>query len=454
MTGRVPAQGPIPDLPRDFLFGVATSAHQIEGAAAEDGRTTSIWDVFSAVSGRIADGSTAEIAVDHYHRWRDDVALLSDLGVGGYRFSLSWSRVQPGGRGPANPAGLDFYDRLVDALLANGIQPWATLYHWDLPTELMLEGGWLARDTADAFADYASLVGARLGDRVAAWMTINEPVVHMAYGHAMGIDAPGLTLLGGAFAASHHQLLGHARAMQALRAVSSAPVGIVNNHTTVDAASDGDEDVAAAAFYDAFHNGQFIRPLLRGEYPDLLQALPGADFDLVAAGDLAEIAAPMDFYGVNFYHPTRIGAATGNTGIPFTMEDTADVPHTDFDWPVVPSALTRLLVELDSEYPNLPPVHITENGAAYDDPPDGSTDDVARIDYLDGHLAAVAAARAAGVDVRGYFHWSLMDNWEWAEGFSRRFGLARVDPVTLDRIPRDSFRHYRDVIDAVRSGAR
>jgi beta-glucosidase len=363
---------------------------------------------------------------------------------------VAWPRIQPTGRGPANAAGLDFYDRLVDGLLARGIQPWVTLYHWDLPVELMLSGGWLARETADAFADYAALVAGRLGDRVAAWMTMNEPLVHMAYGHAMGIEAPGLTLLGGAFPVTHHQLLGHARAMAAVRSVSTAPVGIVNHHTTVDAAGEDEADAATAAFYDAYHNGQFADPLLTGRYPEMLAALPGVDFGVVAHGDLAEISAPLDFYGVNFYHPTTIAAAPDNSSIPFTMVDRTDVPHTDFDWPVMPSALTRVLVELDQRYPNLPPIYVTENGASYRDPIDGTTHDRARIAFLDSHLAAAADARTAGVDVRGYFYWTLMDNWEWAEGFTQHFGLARLDRDTLARVPRDSFAHYRDLIAAVR----
>ena len=443
-----------PALPTDFLFGVATSALQVEGAVGEDGRGVSIWEVFAAAPGRIADGSTPAVAVDHYHRLDADLDLLADLGVGGYRFSVAWPRIQPTGRGPVNPAGLDFYDRLVDGLLARGIEPWATLFHWDLPVELMMDGGWLSRDTAEAFADYTALVAGRLGDRVTAWMTLNEPLVHMAYGHAMGIDAPGLTLLGGAFPATHHQLLGHARAVEVLRDAGAARVGIVNHHTTVDPASDDPADVAAAAFYDAYHNGQFAGPLLAGAYPELLEALPGADFDVVADGDLAAISAPLDFYGVNFYHPTTIGAAPDNASIPFTMVERTDVPHTDFGWPVVPSALTRLLTGLHGQYPDLPPVYITENGAAYDDPPDGSVHDPARISYLDGHLDAVAAARAAGVDVRGYFHWTLMDNWEWAEGFTQHFGLVRVEPETLARTPRDSFAHYRSLIAAVRGESR
>jgi len=443
-----------PALPADFLFGVATSALQIEGAVDEDGRGPSIWEVFAAAPGRIADGSTPAIAVDHYHRIDSDLDLLADLGVGAYRFSVAWPRIQPTGRGPANSAGLDFYDRLVDGLLARGIQPWATLFHWDLPTELMMTGGWLSRDTAEAFADYAALVAGRLGDRVASWMTLNEPLVHMAYGHAMGIDAPGLTLLGGAFAATHHQLLGHARAVEVLRAASSARVGIVNHHTTVAAASDDPEDVAAAAFYEAYHNGQFAGPLLAGTYPELLEALPGADFDVVADGDLAAIRAPLDFYGLNFYHPTTIAAAPENASIPFTMVDRTDVPHTDFGWPVQPAALTRLLIAMHEQYPALPPVYITENGAAYDDPPAGSVHDDARISYLDGHLDAVAQAQAAGVDVRGYFHWTLLDNWEWAEGFTQHFGLVRVEPGSLARTTRDSFDHYRSLIAAVQGGSR
>ena len=308
-------------LPPGFLFGVATAAGQIEGGASLGGRTPSIWDVFAGIPGRIADGSSGQVAVDHVHRWPEDLALLADLGVGGYRFSLSWPRVQPHGTGPASPEGLGFYDRLVDALLAAGIEPFVSLFHWDLPLELMEHGGWLIRETAERFADYAAVAAAALGDRVAAWTTVDEPLLHMAYGHAVGIDAPGLTLLGGAFQVTHHQLLAHGRAVQVLRSATDGRIGIVNHHTTVDPASRSRSDIAAAACYHAYHNRQFTDPVLRGNYPDEILAMPGVAEDVISDGDLEVISAPLDFYGVSFYHPTVIAAAHGNVSVPFTLEE-------------------------------------------------------------------------------------------------------------------------------------
>ena len=441
-------------LPPDFLLGVATAAYQIEGGASLGGRTPSTWDVFSGVPGRIADGTSGEIAVDHFHRWPADLALLSELGVDAYRFSLSWPRVQPHGSGPRSPDGIGFYDRLVDRLLAAGIRPFVSLYHWDLPLELMEHGGWLIRETAERFADYAELAASALGDRVAAWVTLDEPLLQMAYGHAVGIDAPGLTLLGGAFQVTHHQLLAHGRAAQVLRSATGSPVGIVNHHTTVDPASGSRADIAAAACYQAYHNRQFTDPLLRGSYPAEILGMPGAADDVISDGDLAVISGPLDFYGVSFYHPTVVAAAHGNSSVPFSLEEMPGVPLTDSGWPVQPSSLRGLLMDLTAEYPSLPPLYVAANGCAYQDvqdPGSGSADgsmadDVGRIAYLNGHLAAVAEAVAAGCDVRGYFYWALLDGWEWAEGFTRNFGLVRVDPVTLDRHPRASFNHYRRII--------
>ncbi len=447
----------MPGLPPGFVFGVATSAAQTEGAAEVGGRGPSVWDAFARVPGAIADGSDPSLAVDHFHRWREDVALLADLGVDAYRFSLSWSRLLPGGRGPANPSGIDFYSRLIDALVERGIAPWVTLFHWDMPVEIMQGGGWLDRSGVDAFTEFVSVAAAAFGDRVAAWMTLNEPVVHTGFGYALGIDAPGLTLLGGAFQAAHHQLLAHARAVQVLRATPGlvGDVGIVNNHTVVRPASDRDEDLLAAGMYDLYHNGQYAQPVLAGGYPEALAMLPGAAWECIHDGDEAEIATPLDFYGVNYYQPTTVAAAPDNPNLPFTFVDPTDGPVTASGWPVDPAALTDLLERLRGDYPEMPPIYITENGCAYDDViGDGGAmaDDTERIDYLDTHLAAVAAAVAAGVDVRGYFHWSLMDNWEWAEGFTQRFGLVRIDPATLDRTPRASFAHYRTLIAEHRRG--
>ncbi len=435
-------------LPAGFSFGVASSAFQIEGAAAVGGRTPSMWDVFAAAPGRIADGSSGAIAIDHYHRWEQDLRLAADLGVTTYRFSLSWSRIQPHGRGPAAPEGIAFYDRLLDRLLEYGIAPFVGLHHWDLPLELMELGGWLSRDTADAFADYAELAAGALGDRVTAWTTVNEPLGQMAYGYAVGIDAPGLTLLGGAFQATHHQLLAHGRAVEVLRSATRGAVGIINHHTCVDPASRRGQDVAAARFYDAYHNRQFADPILRGEYPKAILAMPGAAPEVIADSDLELISAPLDFYGVSYAHPTVIAAAPDNRSIPFSLEVLDDVALTAGGWPDHPASLTRVLTELRARYPTLPPVYVTGIGGAYDDEHvDGAVQpDRHRIAYLDGHLDAIASAIQQGSDIRGYFHWSLLDSWEWAEGFTRRFGLVRVDRGSLERQPRASFAHYRDRI--------
>ena len=434
-------------LPAGFVFGTAGSAYQIEGGARIGGRTPSMWDAFGALAGRIADGSTADVAVDHYHRWESDLDLLADLGVAAYRMSLSWSRIQPHGVGRSNPEGLAFYDRMIDGLLERGIAPFVALHHWDLPLELMERGGWLTRDTVDAFAEYTAVAAGTLGDRVSAWTTLNEPLIPTAYGHAVGIDAPGLTLLGGAFQAAHHQLLAHGRAVQVLRAGVRGSVGIINHHTTVAPATGSTADAVAARFYDAYHNRQFTDPLLLGKYPTAVTTMPGAQADIIHDGDMALISAPLDFYGVCYAHPTVIAAVPGNASIPFSLELLAGAPLTAADWPIHPQSLTDLLVELRRRYPALPPVYVTGIGGAFDDHPEGiAQPDMDRIDYLDRHLDAVAAAIILGCDVRGYFHWSLLDSWEWAEGFTRRFGLVRVDPDTLARQPRASFAHYRDLI--------
>ena len=438
---------PFPHLPPHFEFGVTTSALGIEGAVDRDGRTPSVWDAVAAVPGRVVDGSTGADGIDHYGRYAQDVDLLSGLGAQTYRFSVSWSRVQPGGTGDPSAAGLDFYDRLVDRLLAAGIDPWVTLYHWDLPVELMMLGGWLERDTADRLGDLAAAVSGRIGDRVRRWTTMADPLLHMGYGHAVGVDAPGLTLLADAFVVTHHLLLGHARAREVL-ARDGREVGIANHHTLVRPASNGAADRTAAALYDSYHNRQFAEPILAGRYPRLLAELADAQAGLVQDGDLNAISAPLDFYGVDYFHPTTIEAAPDNNSIPFAITSTPDVPVTDFDAPVEPAALTAVLTELARRYPRLPPLFVTENGAAYDDRP--GHPDVDRIAYLSGHLAAVDDAAAAGVDVRGYFHRGLTDAWEGTEGHTRRFGLVAVDPASGDRTPRASYDHFRSLIAAQR----
>jgi beta-glucosidase len=448
-------------LPPGFALGASTAAYQIEGAVSEGGRGQSVWDTFCAQPGRIVDGSTGAVACDHYHRWAEDVALMADLGLDGYRFSVAWPRVQPDGTGPGNTAGLDFYDRLVDGLLAAGVAPMATLFHWDLPQRLEDAGGWLERATAERFAEYAGLVAERLADRVAHWIPVNEPNVVTMLGYATGVHAPGRTLLFDALPAAHHLLLGHGLAASALRAAGARSVGTAANHTPVRPATDTDEDRAAAALYDTLWNGLFAAPVLRGRYPEgFADLMPGPVED-----DLARIAVPLDFYGVNYYNPTRVaapgtelpGVAQAPTveGVPFVLvELDGDHPRTDFGWPVVPDGLRETLVGLAREYgAALPPLVVTENGCAYDDPPgpDGAIHDGRRIDYLAGHLRAVGEAVAAGVDVRGYFTWSLIDNFEWAEGYTKRFGLVHVDYATQVRTPRDSFHWYREVVAAHRA---
>ncbi|MFC3500656.1 GH1 family beta-glucosidase [Micromonospora krabiensis] len=442
---------PMPQFPAGFRWGVSTSAYQIEGAVDADGRGPSIWDTFAHSPGRVVDGSTGDVACDHYHRHRADVALLSGLGVDAYRFSVAWPRVQPSGSGPVNAAGLDFYDRLVDDLLAHGIDPVATLYHWDLPQPLEDSGGWLARDTAHRFAAYADLVAARLGDRVRLWITLNEPFIHMSLGYGMGVHAPGRMLLFDAFPVAHHQLLGHGLAVAALRTRTTSPVAVANNYSPVRVLGDTDADRAAGVAYEALHNRLFTDPLLGRGYPDGTVTDPS----LVHDGDLAAIAAPIDVLGVNYYNPTGVRAPADDSPLPFDLVPLDGYPRTAFDWPVAPDGLHELLGWLHRSYGDaLPPIEITESGCAYDDAPgpDGRVHDPDRIAYLDGHLRAVRAALDDGVDVRGYFVWSLLDNWEWAEGFTKRFGLVHVDYASQARTPKSSYAWLRDVIAAARRG--
>ncbi|GHG25056.1 GH1 family beta-glucosidase [Streptomyces filamentosus] len=436
----------LPTFPPGFLWGVATSAHQIEGDVA--GRARSVWDVFGAEPGRIRDGSTADVACDHVARYREDVALVRDLGADAYRFSVSWPRVLA-------PGGLDFYDRLVDELCAQGVRPVPTLFHWDLPTEVEEAGGWLERDTAARFAAYAETVVGRLGDRVRKWITLNEPAEHTLLGHALGEHAPGRKLLFDALPAAHHQLLGHGLAAQALRAAGVTDIGIANSHGPTWPASGERADVEAAELYDVILNRLFSDPLLLGRYPDGFgELMPGGDVD----GDLRTISeSTLDWYGINFYQPTKVGApGTGDvefsgvtlpSGLPFSVRHIEGHPLTDFGWPVVPGAFTELLVSFRDRYGDrLPPLVITENGCAYD-----GIDDQERIAYLDGHLRALHRAVEAGVDVRGYFVWSLMDNFEWAEGYTKRFGLVHVDHTTQERTPKASYGWLRDALRAQRA---
>jgi beta-glucosidase len=448
-----------PDLGPEFEWGVAAAAYQVEGAAREDGKGVSIWDTFAAQPGTILDGSTGEVACDHYHRYPEDVALLHDLGVDNYRFSFAWTRIQPDGSGPVERRGLDFYDRLVDALLEAGITPTPTLLHWDLPQALEDVGGWTARETAHRFADYAALLGEHFADRVPCWMTLNEMVVQTLFGYGVGAHAPGRALLFDAVPVAHHQLLGHGLATQALRAAGATSIGLAANHAPV-WSSDDPADIEAARFYDDLHNWLFADPVVLGRYPDgWAEAMP------IEGDDLVVISTPVDFYGVNYYCPMQVAAPTGAAstaatdgvalpdGLPFEFRAVSGYPTTDFDWPVVPQALTSLLVTLKERYGDrLPPIFITENGCAVNDGPDaaGNVDDQRRIDFLAAHLAAVAEARERGVDVRGYYQWSITDNFEWAAGYTQRFGLVHVDYATQRRTPKASYHWYRDLIDAHR----
>ena len=452
-------------LPSSFRFGTATAAAQIEGAAEEDGRGPSIWDVFAAEPGRIRGGDTPAVACDHYHRRAEDVRDLADLGVHDYRFSISWSRVLPDGRGTINLPGLDFYSRLVDDLLAAGIRPVPTLYHWDLPQALQSEGGWLSRSTSEAFADYAATMVDALGDRVTTWFTLNEMNVHTLYGHALTDHAPALGMGLDCLPVAHNLLRGHGLAVDAIRAAGPRQhAGVVQQHFPVRAASDSAEDIDAADLFRILTNWTFSDPILSGRYPEDWVA----ELVLTSAGltaqqledDLVVVSRPLDHYGVNYYEPTLIEAPRPGkdysgvlevdfpADMPFRPVRVEGVERTDFDWPVVPSGLTDILVALRERYPDLPPVTVTENGCSYHDSPgpDGAVHDDRRIDYLRAHLHAVADAIAAGVDVRGYYVWSAMDNFEWAAGYAERFGLVHVDHTTQERTRKDSWYWYRDVI--------
>lgn len=451
----VPARADLAPFPAGFAFGASTSAYQIEGAVDEDGRGPSTWDRFCAEAGRIKDGSSGAIADGHYHRAPEDVALMKALGLTHYRFSIAWPRILPAGSGAVNPKGIDFYDRLIDALLEAGIQPAATLFHWDTPVPIEDAGGWMARDTALRFADYAAVAGKHYSDRVAMWMPLNEPLSLTSMEYMLGLHAPGKQLGMEALAAAHHQLLAHGLGTSALRAAGGKSIGIANAHAPVWPAGSSPADMAAAQTYDALTNWTFVDPLLLAAYPDgIAEMMPKGAID-----DLKTIAAPLDWYGVNYYNPTRIGAPDARPAIVdgatipanplFSIQDITGYPLTDFGWPVVPAGLGEMLATLKARYGDkLPPIYITENGCSYGDGPDvhGRVHDARRIDYLHGHLAAVQAAMGQGVDVRGYFAWSLMDNFEWAAGYGQRFGLVHVDYKTLRRTPKDSFHWYRALI--------
>jgi beta-glucosidase len=436
----------VPQLPEGFVFGTSTSAFQVEGAVDQDGRGPSIWDTFAAQPGAVVDGSDGSVAADHYHRFEEDVELLRRLGVGGYRFSISWSRVLPNGRGAPNQAGLDFYDRLIDALLQAGIEPMVTLYHFDLPQQLEDDGGWLNPATVDAFAEYAALVAGRYADRVTHWVPISEPAVAALMGYGTGTHAPGRTLSFDALWAAHHLLLAHGRAVIELRAAGATSVGCANNHAPMWPASDDEADLGATKLFDALWNGFFLEPMLLGRYPaDLAPLLE----EIVRPGDLATIRQPLDFYGVNYYSPIRVAAAPEGAETPFLFVPLLGHEQTAAGWSIVPHALREWLILTRARFrAGLPPFVITESGAAFTEQPgpDGVVDDTNRIAYLQAHLEAVAAAVERGVDVRGYYVWSLLDCFEWGRGYTTPYGLVHVDRETLARTPKRSFEWYRDVI--------
>ena len=436
--------------PHDFVWGAATASYQIEGAATEDGRGESVWDRFCATPGKVRGGDTGAVACDFYHRYSDDIALMRELGIDAFRFSIAWPRVLPEGRGPVNKEGLDFYDRLVDELLGNGIAPFVTLFHWDTPQVLEDAGGWPSRDTVDAFCEYVDAVSARLGDRVGNWITHNEPWVVSWAGYGWGHHAPGRESDADALATAHHLLLSHGCAVEILRANSPASqVGITLNLDTSYPASDTEEDAAATRWVDGLHNRWFLDPIFRGHYPEDMAEAWAEIMPEVREGDLATIAAPIDFLGVNNYTSPLV-AADENGGRSQIVRRN-DVDRTDMGWEVVPEGLEDLLVRLHRDYaPNA--IYVTENGAAYPDVRghDGSVNDPERQAYLEAYLAGASRAVAQGVPLRGYFAWSLFDNFEWAWGYWKRFGLIYIDYATLERVPKGSFYWYRDYIEAQR----
>jgi beta-glucosidase len=436
------------EFPRGFLWGAATSAYQVEGSPLADGAGPSNWHRFAHTPGRVHDGDTGDVACDHYRRYAEDVTLMRTLGINAYRFSISWSRVMPRGRGPVNPAGVDFYDRLVDVLLASGIEPMVTLYHWDLPAALDDLGGWLNPEIAKWFAEYAAVMFRKLDGRVKLWTTLNEPWVSTDAGYLHGVHAPGHRSPFEAPIASHHLLLAHAAAVRTYRAEGRHRIGLVVNLEPKYAASNAAEDLAATARADAYMNRQYLDPVFLGREPEELADVFGEAWPRWPADDFTVIQQPIDFLGINYYtrNVTRFDPRAWPLRAAPVVQKRAT--HTETGWEVFAPGLTRVLTWVKERYGN-PPVYVTENGAAFFDPPSLDGDRVAdplRIDYLRKHLAAVHAAIERGVDVRGYFVWSLLDNFEWSAGYSKRFGIVHVDFETQARTPKDSAGFYANVI--------
>ncbi len=440
----------LPQFPKDFLFGVATAAYQIEGAAAEDGRKASIWDAFSHTPGRVLNGDTGDVACDHYHRWSQDLDLVQGLNVGAYRFSLSWSRLIPDGLGAINPKGVAFYDKLIDGCLERHLKPYATLYHWDLPLALQDTGGWTSASTADAFAQYAEMVTNTFGDRLEALTTFNEPWCSAVLGHLLGVHAPGETDLDATIKTIHNQHLAHGLATQAIKSLKpELAVGIVLNLQSIYAATDKTEDIAAAERHRVFHNQMYTDPLFSGRYPETaIEAfepfLPQGWQD-----DLKTIYQPMDYWGLNYYTPARIEDAS-NTDLHFPATKdhplAQGTPVTDLGWEIAADTFKDLLIDIHKRY-DLPPCYITENGACFNEEPiDDVVNDIKRIEYLDSHLRAVLEAIKCGVPIKGYFAWSLMDNFEWSEGYGSRFGLVHVDYTSQKRTIKQSGHWFAEVV--------
>jgi beta-glucosidase len=441
--------------PTHFLWGAATASYQIEGAVREDGRGTSIWDDFAATPGKTYQGQSGEMAADHYHRVEEDTNLMVQLGLSAYRFSIAWPRILPDGRGTINPVGLDFYDRLVDTLLAKGIQPFATLYHWDLPSPLEQAGGWLNRDTAYAFADYAEIVTRCLGDRVTNWITLNEPWCSAYLGYGVGVHAPGLRDRQAAVDAAHHLLLGHGLAVPRMRAnlADGTQVGITLSLNPVYGADERVETTRDMELANAFSNGWFLDPLYRGAYPERFFEHLALNPPPIQEGDLAIIAAPLDFLGVNTYSRILIrGARTQPLADRFeTVSPVPNACYTDMGWEIYPHGLRDLLVDVGRNYP-VGNLYVTENGAAFPDAWDGgnTVSDPQRVNYLRSHITACAEAIEQGTPLRGYFVWSLMDNFEWAEGYTKRFGIIYIDYPTQRRVIKESGHWYAGLVRGFR----
>jgi len=445
--------------PEDFNWGSATSSYQIEGASKDGGRTPSIWDTFCATPGKVFEGHNGDLACDHYHRYMEDIQIMKDLGIQSYRFSLAWPRIIPGGTGARNQQGIDFYDRLIDALLDAGIQPTATLYHWDLPQVLQDKGGWANRDIVNEIADYATVAAESFGDRVANWVTINEPWCVTWLGYFVGVHAPGIKDIDQAVAAAHHTALAHAEITRALRAVRpEIRSGITLNMTSYQLDDPINPDlIKLRDLNDSNLNRWWLDAQLHGKYPENLVEFYGDKLErVVKDGDMEKLKVDSEFLGINYYSdsfistptPEQVAKNEGSFIFPINADGTSPAPHTDMGWPITPEGLTHLLVRVNKDWPEIQDIAITENGVAYGDEPDanGVVNDQRRVDYLVNHLDSVSKAISQGVPVKSYYYWSLLDNFEWAEGYAKRFGIVYVNFETLQRIPKLSASVYSKVI--------